>query len=188
MTTTTHSPTHAPLTPAQGLIRYDLKRDLVASIASGQVAGLIMAVAMVAVFALFLGTPWYHPVQVIGSTVFGDAALPGHFYLPSFLAGLVLHQAGATLIWSIAFALLLHRLEHSTLNVLAVGLVVGALSQVVDVTFVVPAIMNKLHGHNIWAENVPNSWSWIAHIVFGLGFLTYLPIWRRLLATRTPVL
>jgi hypothetical protein len=173
-------------TPATLLVRYDMRRDILAGIVSGQVAGLIMAVAMIGVFTFFLGTAWYHPVQVIGAFAFGDAALPGTFHLPGFLAGLVIHQAVATLLWSLPFGLLMNKLEHSTLNVLAVGLMIGVLSQVIDVTFIVPALMNGLHGHNIWAENVPNSWSWIAHLVFGIGFTTFLPIWRRTLPANMP--
>jgi len=30
-----------------------------------------------------------------------------------------------------------------------------------------------LHGHNIWAENVPAFWSWAAHVVFGLGLMMF---------------
>ena len=166
------------------LVEYDLKRDVLAAIFAGQIAGLIMAVAMVLVFTLVLGTPWYHPVQVIGAFAFGDAALPGTLHVPGFLAGLAIHQGVATLLWSVVFGLLINRLEHNRVNVLAVGLAIGALSQVIDINFIVPAIMNGLHGHNIWAENVPNFWSWVAHVVFGLGFLFFLPIWHRVAATR----
>jgi hypothetical protein len=33
--------------------------------------------------------------------------------------------------------------------------------------------MNALHGHDIWAEQVPAFWSWAAHLVFGLGLLVF---------------
>ena len=166
-------------------VEYELKRDVLAGILAGQIAGLIMAVAMVLVFVLILRLPWYHPVQVIGSAALGDRALPGAFHLPGFLAGLALHQLVAALVWSLAFSLLINRLEHTWANVLAVGLAVGALSHVIDTNFIVPAIMNGLHGHNLWAENVPRFWSWIAHLVYGLSMLSFLPIWQKLPAGRT---
>jgi hypothetical protein len=172
-------------TTASPAVEYDLRRDVLASILTGQIAGLIMAIAMVAVFTLILGTLWYHPVQVIGAAALGDRALPGTFHLPGFLAGLALHQLVAALGWSVVFGLLINRLEHNWVNVLAVGLAIGALSHVIDVNFLVPAVYNGLHGHNIWAENVPNFWSWIAHVVFGVSFLIFLPIWKGLPAERT---
>lgn len=157
-----------------------LKRDLLAAVLTGQVAGLIMAVAMIAVFVLFLGKPWYFPVQVIGSMALGDQALPGTFFLPAFLAGLALHQLAATVLWSVVFGFVIHNVHQTTINLLAVGLGVGAFSQMVDVSFVVPVLMNRLHGHNIWAENVPNMWSWIAHLVFGACFVLFLSVRKQL--------
>lgn len=160
-------------------LSFSLKRDLIAGIVSGQIAGLIMAAVMVLVFTVFLGKPPYFPVQVIGSVAFGDAALVG-FHLPAFLTGLAIHQAAATLLWSIPFGLVISRVEQSWSNVALVGLGIGIASQVIDVGLIVPSLMNGLHGHNLWAENVPNFWSWAAHIVFGLGFLLFRPIRARL--------
>lgn len=157
-----------------------LKRDLVTSVLTGQIAGLVMAIALVAVFVFYLGKPFYFPVQVIGSFITGDAAVTQGFHAPSFVAGLALHQLVGSVAWSLVFAFLMHRLEHSTLNILAVGLTVGVVSQVVDVTFLVPAVMNAAHGHNLWAENVPAAWSWIAHLVFGASFLFFNPVNRAL--------
>ncbi len=175
--------THRLVTPR---IEYDLRRDLLSSVFAGQLAGLIMAVAMVLVFTLILRTPWYHPVQVIGAFALGDQALPGTFHLPGFLAGLVIHQLVASLLWSLVFGGVINRLQHTWTNVLATGLAIGVASQVIDTNFIVPAIMTGLHGHNIWAENVPQLWSWISHLVFGAGFVLFLPIREKLTDARHP--
>ena len=54
----------------------DSKR-IFSGIVTGQVAGLIMAVAVMLVFTLFLGKNPFYPVQVIGSVLFGENALHG---------------------------------------------------------------------------------------------------------------
>ena len=33
--------------------------------------------------------------------------------------------------------------------------------------------MKALHGHDIWAEQVPAFWSWAAHVVFGVGLAVF---------------
>jgi hypothetical protein len=150
-----------------------LGRDLVTGAIAGQIAGLVMAVVVMAVFTVFLGKGPLYPVQVIGSLVFGDAALRG-VHLGALAAGLVLHQLGPALIWGLAFGLVVHRFELRAgpgLVLAAVG--VGLASQVVDVGLVVPLAMKALHGHDIWAEQVPAFWSWAAHLVFGLGLLWF---------------
>lgn len=60
------------------------------------------------------------------------------------------------------------------------ALLTGAISQIVDVHIVGPIAFNTLHGHDIWAENVPVFWSWAAHVVFGLGLLVYPRVRARL--------
>jgi len=37
----------------------------------------------------------------------------------------------------------------------------------------VPTAMKALHGHDIWAEQMPAVWSWAAHLVFGLGLAVF---------------
>jgi hypothetical protein len=148
-------------------------RDLAAGAITGQIAGLIMAVVMMAVFAIFLGKGPLYPVQVIGSFIFGDAAIQG-FNLPALLAGLVLHQAGPSLFWGVVFGGVLYALDvHRAGVVVLIGAIVGLASQVVDVNLVIPVAMKALHGHDIWAEQVPAFWSWAAHLVFGLGLAVF---------------
>ncbi len=157
-----------------------LRRDLAAGILTGQIAGLVMAVVVMLVFTVFLGKGPLYPVQVIGAFVFGDPALVG-FHLPALLTGLVLHQLGPALFWSIAFTLILRRfdLRHGA-GVLALGAACGLASQIVDVNLVLPAAMGALHGHDIWAEQVPAFWSWAAHLVFGLSLALFPRISARL--------
>jgi hypothetical protein len=157
-----------------------LKRSVAAGALSGQIAGLIMAIVMMAVFTIFLGKNPLYPVQVIGSFIFGDAAIQG-FHLSALLAGLLLHQLGPALLWGVLFGAAAHALRVSRGGkLLALGAATGLLSQIVDVNLVLPVAMNALHGHNIWAEQVPSFWSWAAHLVFGLGLAVYPWVYGRL--------
>jgi len=164
---------HAPSLPGT------LSRDLLAGALAGQVAGLVMAVVMIAVFTLILGTGPLYPVQVIGSLVFGEAALAG-VHVPAVLAGLVLHQAGPSLAWGLAFGLLVHAIAPRRGALLLLGVGVGILSQLVDVGLLVPIAMRALHGRDLWAEHVPSFWSWAAHLVFGLSLACFPWIHERL--------
>lgn len=148
-------------------------RHIVAGAIAGQISGLIMAVVVMAVFTIFLGKGPLYPVQVIGSFVFGDAAIQG-FNLPALVAGLVLHQAGPSLFWGVVFGGVLYALDvRRTGAVVLAGAIIGLASQVVDVNLVIPAAMKALHGHDIWAEQVPAFWSWAAHLVFGIGLAVF---------------
>jgi hypothetical protein len=157
------------------------RRDLVAAVLTGQIAGLVMAVVVMAVFTIVLGKSPLLPVQVIGSFIFGEAATTG-FQLPALLAGLVLHQ-GAALAWSLVFAVAARRLASPTLVASVVlGTSVGLLSQLIDVNLIMPTAMNAWHGRDLWALHVPAFWSWAAHLVFGLSFAVYPVVVRRLSA------
>jgi hypothetical protein len=161
----------------QPLVGHELvhptRYDVAAGAIAGQVAGLAMAVVMVAVFALFLGKPWYFPVQVIGAFALGDVGVQGGFHLPSFLAGLVLHQLGPSLFWGVVFGLVVHALRtHTAGGLLVIGLAIGIISQVIDVSLLIPWLYTRLQGHDIWSANVPNSWSTAAHVVYGLTLAT----------------
>lgn len=157
-----------------------LRRSLYAGLLAGQAAGLIMAVVVMAVFTLFLGKGPLFPVQVIGSFIFGDAALRG-FHAPAFLAGLALHQLGPSLGWGLAMGAGVWAFgmrSGARLAGLAVG--IGLLSQLIDVNIAGARAFTALHGHDIWAEQVPAFWSWAAHLVFGLGLLLYPVVEKRL--------
>src|SRR5512140_2837620 len=76
--------------------------DLATGVLAGQIAGLVMAVVVMLVFTLFLGKGPLYPVQVIGSFIYGDAALHG-LNVPALIAGLLLHQLGPALFWGAVF-------------------------------------------------------------------------------------
>jgi hypothetical protein len=155
-------------------IGHPTRNDLVAGLLAGQVAGLIMAAVMVAVFVLFLGRPWYFPVQVIGSFATGEVGVAGPFHAPSFEAGLAIHQLGPSLFWGLAFAILVHSLRKVDAgSLIFAGLVVGVVSQLLDVSVLIPWLFVRLHGEDLWSANVPLGWSWAAHLVFGLSLASF---------------
>ena len=118
------------------------------------------------------------PVQVIGSLIYGPQALVG-FHLPAFIAGLALHQLGPALFWGVAFGAAINRFDiRGRENLFAWGLGFGALSQLVDVGLLVPALMQRLQGADLWAQNVPSIWSWAAHLAFGITLMVF-PALRR---------
>jgi hypothetical protein len=158
-------------------------RELIVAAVTGQLAGLVMAVVVMAVFTIFLGKGPLFPVQVIGSFAFGDAAVQGGVHVPALLAGLVLHQLGPALGWSLVFGLLVRALDaRRGAPLLALGLAVGLASQLVDVNLILGRAMTALHGHDLWAEHVPAFWSWAAHVVFGLALAALHPAVSRRLA------
>lgn len=142
-----------------------------------------MLAAMMVSFTVFLGKAWYHPVQVIGAFVLGEEALPGSFSLMAFGTGLVIHQLIASFAWSLAFGALINKAQRTVSNVLGLGLAIGVASQIAGAALIAPTVMGQLHGHNIWAEHVPQTWSWIAHLVFGASFLLFIPV-RQVLRRR----
>ncbi len=160
------------------MVKGALPLDVAGGVIAGQIAGLIMAVVVMAVFTLFLGKGPLYPVQVIGSFVFGEEALSG-IHVPAVIAGLVLHQLGPSLFWGTVFGALAHALALKRGPALAtVGVLVGIASQVIDAHLILPAAFTALHGQDLWAREVPVGWSWAAHVVFGISLLTF-PLARR---------
>lgn len=178
-----HAASHHDLHAPSGTT---LGRDLAAGAIAGQIAGLVMAVVVMAVFTFFLGKGPLFPVQVIGSFLLGDAALQG-VNVGAVLAGLVLHQAGPSLAWGIAYGAILHAADRRAgAAALLIGAAVGLASQAIDVNLVMPVAMRALHGHDLWAENVPAFWSWAAHLVFGLSLACFPEVLRRLAGHPAP--
>lgn len=152
---------------------------LFAGIVTGQLAGLIMAVVVMAVFALFLGKSPLFPVQIIGSMAFGEAALQG-LNIAAVLAGLVLHQLGPSLLWGVVFGLLASKLGiRSNPGAALLGIAVGVISMVGPYVLI-PFLMNTLHGVDFWNREVPMFWDWAAHLVFGLSFALYPAVLRKM--------
>lgn len=157
------------------------ERPILTGILTGQAAGLIMAVVVMLVFALFLGKSPFYPVQVIGSTLFGEPALQG-FHLGALLAGLVLHQAGPSLLWGFLYGVYAAKVPVRTTGAaLALGLGIGLVSMV-GPYFLIPAVMKTMQGMDIWNREVPILWDWAAHLVFGASFALYPMIQEKLKA------
>ncbi len=156
-----------------------LDKPIIAGILTGQAAGLIMAVVVMLVFAVFLGKSPLYPVQVIGSMVFGESALP-NFQLGALIAGLILHQAGPSLLWGFVFGFLAKKFAIQTTNQsLKLGLALGIISMIGPYVLI-PFLMNTLHGVDIWNREVPLFWDSAAHIVFGFSFSLYPYIAKKL--------
>lgn len=148
------------------------KGPILKGILTGQLAGLIMAVAVMAVFTIFYGRSPLYPVQVIGSTVFGAKALEG-FHFGALIAGLLLHQLGPSFIWGLIFGAIAGKVQKiDTAKALLLGLGLGAVSMI-DVYFLIPMIMKFLHGTDFWNQEIPLGWDWVAHLVFGASFVLY---------------
>ncbi len=166
---------------AIGSISEEAKRKstLLSGIVTGQVAGLIMAVVVMAVFTLFLGKGPLYPVQVIGSTLVGETALHG-FNLKALLAGLLLHQLGPSLLWGVVFGFLASRFYVDTArHALTLGLALGAFAMV-GPSLLIPPLMKAMQGIDIWNREVPILWDWAAHLVFGASFTLFPYIHRKL--------
>jgi hypothetical protein len=148
-----------------------VRNIIAAGVITSLIAALIMAVVMMLVFTIVLGKGPLFPVQVIGSIVYGEAALQG-FQLNAFLAGLVVHLA-VGLVWGLVFCLFAAAFDARTpLRAGIIGVIVAILSMT-DTYIFVPHAMMSLHGVDIWNREVPIFWNWAAHMVFGASFAFY---------------
>lgn len=164
--------------PAAANGRSRFRRTIVSGIVAGQLAGLVMAGVVMIVFALVLGKNLFFPVQVIGSALFGESALKA-FNPAAILAGVLLHQAGPSLLWGIVFGLLASGLAITSVrSSLALGILIGVVSMI-GPYLLIPAVMNALHGTDFRNREVPLLWDWAAHIVFGLSFAVFPAVLHR---------
>lgn len=155
-----------------------------ASLVSGFIAALIggvaMAIVMVVAFtALRHTSPWY-ALQPIGAFLYGDRM----FVAPTgamYAAATALHF-GVCAVWGIlfAFAATLIRADQSIGGSLVLGIVIALASQIIDIGFVAPAVMNALWGQDLWTPTVPPAYSWLGHVAFGLCFAVAPLFFRRL--------
>jgi hypothetical protein len=157
---------------------YTERKAFISSIVTGQIAGLIMAVAIMGVFALVFNKSPLFPVQVIGSALLGEGALIG-FNLKAVLVGLILHQAGPALLWGAVYGLVATKIDlTSTTAALIAGLVIGVISMI-GPYILIPSVFHALQGVDIWNREVPIFWDWVAHMIFGLSFFLYPTILRK---------
>ena len=149
--------------------------DLTGAILGGQVAGLAMMGALAIGFYFFspLGL-MSRPLQIIAAVFAGDVALEVPPGIGHLFVGLIAHQLGPTLFWSLVFGVLSSRLRtrEQPARSMALGLAVGLAAFALDVLVLVPWVSRHLSGHDLWGENVRLSWSIGAHGVFGLALGT----------------
>jgi Na+/H+-dicarboxylate symporter len=143
-----------------------------AAIIAGQVAGL----AMVGALALLFGYAdarhgLSFPFQIIAAVFAGDEALQEPAAIGHLFCGAVTHLLGPSLFWSLVFGVAAPRLRaRKRLGAaLVLGLLVAGAALVIDVFVVVPRVATYFAGHDVWRENVPASWSAMAHAVYGLA-------------------
>ena len=96
------------------------------------------------------------------------ASFPGG----AFLTGLVLPQS-VGLFWGAIFGFIAAaRNVRDVKASLVLGLIVTVVSMI-DTYLLVPAVMDAMHGTDIWRREVPLFWNWAAHAVFGASYALY---------------
>lgn len=157
--------------------------SLVSGFTASLIGGVLMAVVMVVAFMAFQHSSFLYALRPIGTFLFGDEMLvrpTAGMYL-----GAAAFHFGVCAVWGIifAFAATLLRVDKSVGGSLALGVVIGLASQIVDVGFIAPALMNQFWGQDLWSATMPPAYSWLGHIVFGLSFgfapLLFRPLWLR---------
>jgi hypothetical protein len=157
-------------------------RELIAGVQAGQVAGLAMAAALMVIFSVFLDKSFFYPLQIIAASVFGEDAI-GRPDACTLVIGVLVQQLGPALLWGAAFGVGVWLFKpRRSLTLMALGLFVGALSQLIDVHLLIPLLSGlfSIHGPllgplpraNPWMH-VPIATSWLAHLVFGLVLSLY---------------
>jgi len=153
--------------------RAPIARTLRDGLVAGQTAGIVMAVALMAVYTFVFGQSPFVPLQTIGAYARGASALDGIDPV-AIAAGVALHQLGFALAWGLLFGIFVAVIRpERALSLMFLGLAVGLLAQVVDVYVVLPQLATALHVPNYWAEHVHPAASWFVHVVFGLSLSLY---------------
>jgi hypothetical protein len=157
--------------------------SLVSGFVASMIGGVVMALVMVVAYMAFQHTSFFYPLRPIGAFLYGDRMLSAP--TPAMYAAATAFHLGICAVWGIvfAFAATLLRVDRSVGGSLALGVVIGLASQIVDVNFIAPALMNRLWGSDLWTATVPPLYSWLGHIAFGLTFgiapLFFRSLWLR---------
>jgi hypothetical protein len=149
------------------------------SVIAGQLGGLVMAVVLMAVFGLFLRHTIFYPVQVIAAFFLGTGALD-HLTAGNFIVGVLGHQLGPSLFWSLIFAWVVasSKTRFTLGESMLLGFFVGGLAEIIDVYILMPPLQAAVNGYNVWAINVPKFWDWIAHLVYGVALGYFYAVLR----------
>ncbi len=154
--------------------------SMLASFAASQIGGAIMAVVLGAIYVTAFHTQLLQPLNIIASYRYGEPAIYS-LHAMGYAWAFAFHLAVCAA-WGIVYGLLATslRVDASKWAPVALGVAIGLASQIVDINLVTPVLMVNLHGHNLWAENVPTWVSWVGHLAFGLGFATFPVMFRSL--------
>ena len=157
--------------------------SLVSGVIASLVGGVVMAIVMVVAFRVFQHSSFFSVQRPIGAFIYGDEMLVAPT-ASMYAAAAALHF-GICAWWGIVFAFTatLLRVDRSVGGSLALGIVIGLASEIVDVNLIAPAVMNRLWGTDLWTATVPPLYSWLGHIGFGLSFgiapLLFRKLWLR---------
>jgi hypothetical protein len=156
--------------------RVTLAHTLGSGLLAGEVAGLVMAGSMMAIYSFVLEKSPFLPLQIIGTAVYGSAPTEAVDPL-GFVAGLAVHQLVPALVWGLIFGALVSALRPSrSWSLMFLGLGTGALAQIVDVYILLPHAKSAFAGVQAWATDVHPLTSWLVHLVYGLA-LSFFP-WK----------
>lgn len=179
MATITTNPSMTRTMPNGQVISEDVaqRQAVWKSVVTGQVAGLITAVAFMVMF-LFMGVNIFYPIQVIGSFVLGEGALQG-FSFGALVLGVLIHQLIIALVMGLAYGALARSTPITTYSkALMLGLGLGVVSMI-GPYIIYPAVMSGAHGVDLWNREIPMVVSWIAYLIFGASFVLYPRIAQR---------
>lgn len=157
--------------------------SLVAGFVASLMGGVVMAVVMVVAYMAFQHTSFFYALRPIGSFLYGDTMLTAP--TPAMYLAASAFHFGICAVWGIVFGFsaAILRVDRSVGGSLALGIVIGLASQIIDVNLVAPALQNRLWGTDLWTATVPPLYSWLGHIAFGLTFaiapLMFRKLWLR---------
>ncbi len=142
------------------------------AIVTGQIAGLITAVAFMLLYALFTEANPLYPIQVIGSFILGQEAV-SQFSLSAVIVGVIIHQGIIALAMGLIYGAIARSFPITRYSTaLAVGLGLGVVSMI-GPYIIYPAIMVGAHGVDLWNGNIPIAFSWITYLIMGASFVLF---------------
>jgi hypothetical protein len=150
-----------------------ISRTLSAGVVAGMVAGSTMALVMASLSYAAAGKSPFLPFTAIGSSILGRAI--DHSDDPFTPAlGLLFHMTVPSLVWGAMYGVLhiLTRPRYAR-TLLFMGLVIGALAQVVDAWILVPALASVHLIWDAWTPAVHPLLSWLSHLAYGVGLSFY---------------
>lgn len=154
--------------------------SMVSGVCASLIGGVVMAVVMVVAFMTVEHTSFFYALRPIGTFLYGDRMLVAP--TPAMYAGAAAFHFGVCAIWGIVFgfAATVLRVDKSVGGALALGIVIGLASQILDSNMIAPALQNRLWGTDLWTATMPPLFSWLGHLAFGVMFFVAPYLFHRL--------